>query len=179
MHIPSEISTDKTRFFQFIQTLTIGSACHMALGQIVGMAVEYVTATQYVIRVYVILLCALTILNELEWTRYATDSTLLRLWITRGLFYSFVGVLGLEENASSPKREGVSTILLVYLRVVAWSMVCCGVIYSVMGCACLQLVADQLKKDYHQRKERAKDVARAVELYVNDADELDFSAATV
>lgn len=153
------------RCFQLIKTITIVSAICMAFGQLVGVAVEIVTPTQYVLRVYVMLLCALTVLNELEWTRYATDSTLLRLWITRGLFYAFVGVLGLEENASTPKRVGVSTLLLLYVRVVAWLMVACGLVYTVLGCACFQLVEEHLRKDLERRKERAAEIERTATLY--------------
>lgn len=144
----------------------------MGLGQLVGVAVEIVTPTQYVLRVYVMLLCALTMLNELEWTRYATDSTLLKSWVTRGLFYAFVGVLGLEENASTPKRVGVSTLLLLYIRVVAWLMVACGMVYTILGCACFQMVEDHLRKDLEQRKERAREIARTAALYGDEVGDM-------
>lgn len=150
------------RIFLLIRSLTMVSAFNMGLGQLIGMFYEVVSPTQYVLRVYVILLCSLTLLNELEWTNYTKDSTLLKLWITRGLFYAFVGVLGLEENAVSPTRDGMvgSSPVLMYIKVVAWLMVACGCVYTVMGCACFQLVEDRLRNDFEQRKQRAKTMAR-------------------
>ena len=159
------------RCFQLLRIITIISALNMGLGQLVGIFVEFVTPTQYVLRVYVMLLSALAALNELEWTRYATDSTLLKVWVTRGFFYSFIGVLGLEENSSTPKRLEVSAVLLSYVRVVAWLMVACGAIYTILGCACLQLVQDRLRKDFEQKKERAREIKRTANLYVDQVGE--------
>lgn len=133
----------------------------MFLGQIIGLAYEVVGGIQIVLRIYVVMLCLLVILNELAWTKYTRDSTLLHLWITRGLVYSFVGVLGLEENSVSPYRESTiaATPALLYLKGVAWMMVACGCTYIALGALCLQIVDDRMKKDLAQRKERAKEAA--------------------
>jgi hypothetical protein len=65
------------------------------------MAFHTAGRVQYVLRVYVILLYLLIVLNELECTKFTHESKSLRYWITRGLLYTFVGVLGLKDASNS------------------------------------------------------------------------------
>jgi hypothetical protein len=142
----------------------------MGIGQVIGVAFEVDNPIQYVLRVYVIFLCVLVVLNEMEWTKYTTDSTLLKLWITRGFIYAFVGVLGLEENETSRAKggSGSQNIALSYISIVAWMMVAAGCLYTIFGLFCLQMLYDKLRREYVQRLERAKETARTTELYGND-----------
>jgi hypothetical protein len=155
------------QFFRLLKALVIFCALNMGIGQLLGVAFEVDNPVQYVLRVYVIFLCILVVLNELEWTKYTKDSTLLKLWITRGFIYAFVGVLGLEENETS-KTKGGSDIALSYIAIVAWMMVAAGCLYTILGLLCLQMLYDKLRRDYVQRLERAKETARTTELYGND-----------
>mmetsp|Transcript_12655 Transcript_12655/g.17960 ORF Transcript_12655/g.17960 Transcript_12655/m.17960 type:complete len:235 (+) Transcript_12655:2897-3601(+) len=152
------------RFFNFIRFITIFSASNMLLGQFIGIAFDAVGPIQYVLRIYVILLCCLTILNELEWTNLTLSSALLKIWISRGLIYGFVGVLGLEENDVSPHTKNMSmvgrTAALNYIKVVAWMMVACGILYTVMGILCLQIVSDKIRENYQGRVARAAELRR-------------------
>ena len=107
-------------------------------------------------RCYVILMCLIIILNELEWTKFIRESAILRIWITRGIFYSFVGVLGLEENDTETTDEQHTQVIghdqaLIFIQIVAYIMVGCGILYFVMGCICLQLVRNRVMTDYEQR----------------------------
>ena len=81
-----------------ISVLTALSAFAMAMGQIIGMTFEDIDVISYVLRIYVIVLCLLVILIEAEWTSLVKNSSILRYWITRGLFYAFVGVIGIQQN---------------------------------------------------------------------------------
>mmetsp|Transcript_28214 Transcript_28214/g.39697 ORF Transcript_28214/g.39697 Transcript_28214/m.39697 type:complete len:228 (-) Transcript_28214:130-813(-) len=152
------------RFFNFIRFLTIFAAINMLLGQFIGIAFDAVGPIQYILRVYVILLCLLTILNELEWTSFTLNSAMLKIWISKGLIYAFVGVLGLEENDVSPHTKNMSavgrTAALNYIKVVAWMMVACGALYTVMGIFCLQIVSDKMRQDYKGRAARAAELRR-------------------
>jgi hypothetical protein len=144
------------------------SALNMALGQFIGIAYGKVGPIQYVLRVYVILLCALVILNELEWTKLTRDSTILHLWVTRGMVYAFIGVLGLEENSTTQANqnaEGRGTAL-GYIMVVAWLMVGCGTLYFCMGVLCLQLVCNRMREDYQHRLIRSKETRRTTQTYM-------------
>jgi hypothetical protein len=105
------------------------SAFNMALGQFISIAFGTVGPVQYILRVYAILLCALVILNELEWTKLTRELTILHWWVTRGMAYAFIGVLELEGNSVTPADKnknihGRDTVL-GYVKVVAWLMVGC------------------------------------------------------
>lgn len=156
------------KFFILISIIAAVSALNMAFGQFLGIVFQNVGPVQYVLRVYVIALCVLVILNELEWTKYARDSKIMHIWITRGLFYAFIGVLGLEENDTSTSRnsdERGFSFSLTYIRAVAWVMVSCGTLYFFMGVFCLQIVNNRLRSDYQERLARATEVRQTTERY--------------
>ena len=73
-------------------------ACFTAINNIVGQAValwfEGNKPMEVVLRLYIIGLCTLAILVEMESTSFITNSAILMNWISRGLFYMFIGVLG-------------------------------------------------------------------------------------
>jgi hypothetical protein len=153
-----------------VSCVTILSAVNMGVGQLVGMVFEEVGPVQYVMRVYVIALCLLAILVELEWTKFARESAIFRIWISRGLFYAFVGVLGLEENDTSSARNqeiAHSSASLKYVKAVAWIMVVCGAVYFFMGVLCLQLFYNRLRKDFQERRERAGHIRDTAERYMD------------
>jgi hypothetical protein len=157
------------KFFILISIVAALSACNMAVGQFIGIIFQQVGPVQYVLRIYVIALCVLVVFNEMEWTKFMRESKIMRIWITRGLLYSFIGTLGLEENDTSTSRNSQDrgfSFSLHYIKVVAWLMVCCGTLYFFMGVFCLQLVHNRLRNDYQQRLTRAVDVRRTAETYV-------------
>ncbi len=174
-----EVNKSLTKFFEdflhrcfvLISFVVSVTAFLMGLGQFIGIAYLHVGPIQYVMRIYVIILCVLTIFNELEFTILTRDSALLKYWISRGLFYGFIGVLGLEENNVTPTAENSSafgrTAALRFVKVVAWMMVSCGIIYFLMGLLCLQLVSNRLRQDYTQRVERSRETRRLQETYGN------------
>ena len=155
-------------FFILISILTALSALNMGIGQFLGIAFAQVGPIQYVMRIYVILLCVLTILNELEWPSFVRESTILSWWVTRGAFYCFIGVLGLEENDVDIYKVNGRNAALGYIKVVAWLMIGCGILYFVMGVVCLQFVLKRMREDYKQRCERAKEARRMTETYMTD-----------
>jgi len=167
------------KMFIFINFITIMIAILYGIGQFIGIAFEQVGPVQYVLRVYVIALSALVILNELELSSLTTTSKLLNMWITRGLTYAFIGVLGLEENGGVVQvQEGADTEMrdmgILFIKVVAWMMVGIGCLYFVMGCLCLQIVLNKMREDYQFRvqrgKEKRKEVKRNPQLFANLGD---------
>ena len=124
---------------------------------------------QYVLRVYVILLCFLVVFNEMEWTKLTKNSPLLRIWISRGMVYGFIGVLGLEENEVSPARSGMSETgrqaALNYIKTVAWWMVAIGLLYLIMGALCLQLLYNRQRDDYKERLQKASNTRETTEKF--------------
>eukprot|EP00957_Ditylum_brightwellii_P119193 9092794-Ditylum_brightwellii.AAC.1 len=167
------------KMFIFINFITIVIAILYGIGQFIGIAFEQVGPVQYVLRVYVIALSALVILNELELSSLTSTSKLLNMWITRGLTYAFIGVLGLEENGGVVQvQEGADTEMrdmgILFIKVVAWMMVGIGCLYFVMGCLCLQIVLNKMREDYQFRvqrgKEKRKEVKRNPQLFANLGD---------
>jgi len=145
------------KLFILISVLTGLCALWMAIGQVLGFVVYENTPVEYTLRAYIIVFCILVILVELEWTKFVRESRLLSNWITRGLIYVFIGVLGLQENEGIVKEgaTGYETMLEI-VKAVAWNMIGCGLLYFVMGICCLQLVLDRMRKHYQERVVRAK-----------------------
>ena len=149
------------------------SAVLMAFGQVIGVFFEKQDIIQLVLRLYVIVLSCLIVMNELEWSKYTRDSAILRIWITRGIIYSFVGVLGLDENSDAVARDTSKNSVgdayaTIYFAVVAWSLIVCGMLYFFMGLCCLQMAQDRMRSSYQARQEQAKVTERATFL-VRDA----------
>jgi hypothetical protein len=146
------------KFFILVSIITGVAAFNMAIGQVIGIAFEAVGPIQYVLRFYVVLLCLLVIMNELNWTSFTRESRILRFWVTRGMFYSFIGLLGLEENDMSSINSESSQLSAAagFVKAVAWIMIGCGGLYFVMGVCCLQLVYNRLCSKFEERKMRAQ-----------------------
>lgn len=169
-----EISPTRRPFHKlmlFASCVAALSAFNMCAGQLVGIKFQTEGPVQYVLRLYVIIICVLAILVELEWTRFARESFVLRFWATRGLFYIFIGVLGLEQNETSNAKNSDSThfnLSTNYVMVAAWIMVAVGVVYSLLGTCCLQVYYNRLRADYETRLERASHVREAAERYFDN-----------
>lgn len=162
------------KIFVFISIVSGFSAFAMAVGQIIGLVFQSEGPIQYVLRVYIMLLCFLAILIELEWTKFARESKIFSIWITRGFFYAFIGVLGLEQNDTSHSQNierPMYNISRQYLKSVAWLMIAFGLLYVAMGLLCLQLIYIRLRNDYQERLARAPEVRRAAETYRDVSDD--------
>lgn len=147
------------------------SAFNMCIGQVVGFKFQQEGPVQYVLRLYVIIICVLAILIELEWTKFARESFVLKFWVTRGLFYIFIGVLGLEQNDTLHAKNSDSmnfNLSMHYVTVAAWIMVAVGILYSLLGACCLQVYYNRLRTDYEQRLDRAAHVREAAEQYFDN-----------
>lgn len=138
----------------------------MAVGQVLGCLFQEDGIVQYVLRFYVITLCILSVFVEMEWTQFARDSAILKYWPTRGLFYCFLGVIGLQQNETSTEKNAswrAFNISKSFLHIVAWLIFAAGFIYLAMGVTCLQIYYNRLRIDYEDRLSRAEDVRRTAE----------------
>ena len=146
--------------FILYSILAILVSLWMALGQVLGAIVYETPVVGYVLRVYVVAACLLLVLVELEITETARTK-FFHHWISRGLVYVFIGVIGMQENEtaeSRPIREDWDGYEIVtdIVRTVAWNMTGCGVVYVIMGMCCLQYLLDKMRRDYQARLERAR-----------------------
>jgi hypothetical protein len=143
------------RLVLLFRGITVLAALNMAVGQVLGIVFETAGPVQYVLRFYVVLLCLLVILNELEYFALTVESRILHYWVTRGALYAFIGLLGLEENDASAGVSTSSGVATTYVKAVAWVMIGIGATYFAMGLCCLQFVFDRIRMDYERRLERA------------------------
>ena len=119
---------------------------------------------------YVIALCVIVILNELEYTKFISDSAIFQVWITRGLFYAFIGVIAMEGTESEDPGKNASSIwrdtAFQFIDVVAYVMVAFGILYYAMGCMCIHLIRSRVLREYEAKcadlklaKKKEKEVA--------------------
>jgi hypothetical protein len=157
------------KFILFVKVVAGLCALLMLTGQVVGMIFQEISLIQYVLRVYIIALCVLAIFVEMEWTAFARDSKVLQFWITRGLFYVFIGVIGLEENNSTHGAKNTtvkgSALSHEYTVVVAWTMVGLGVVYFAFGICCCQVYYNRVRNEYEDRVGTAPLVRQTAERY--------------
>jgi hypothetical protein len=163
--------------FVLISSIAAISALLMCIGQFVGVRYKYYEnrtgLIPYILRCYVIFFCLLAVLVELEVTKLVQDSSVLRYWVTRGIFYAFIGVLGLEQNESYALRAASSTtssmpsaMSLKFIQIVAWLMVSVGILYFAMGVLCLQLVYKRVRQSYQERLQRAVQIRETTSRYM-------------
>lgn len=136
---------------------------------------KYENGTEVVLRYYTIGLCLVVILIETDQTALVRQSLVFRHFATRGVFYSFLGVLGLVEydignqNSSRYRQYGFFgtnsggssrlTLTLptaegageVYIWMTSSLMAAVGIVYLVLGTFCLHQKLDEIRRDYHQR----------------------------
>lgn len=172
-HAPNQVPTRHLlhKLFIVVSVLTALVAMWMGTGQILGIAVYENGPVDYVLRGYVILLCLIVILVELEWPAFARESAVLHNWVSRGLLYVFIGVIGMQENETAVlKNEEYHSyeVMTDIIKAVAWNMAGCGLLYFVMGLLCLQLLLHRMRKDYQARLELSKEQKKQAQEGVNN-----------
>lgn len=159
-----------------LNLVTCGAALNIALGQVLGMVMQSVGWVEFVVRIYEIFFSLLVILNELQWTKVIQESPVLSSFTYRGILYTFVGILGVMMNDIGMNAYRQSqwseygsyannniTIYIptqeqaleLYIRVVSWSMVVFGVIYTAMGLLRVQEKVERHKEEYKMRLSHA------------------------
>ncbi len=149
------------KFTRFIGCIVSLSTLLMGSAQFVGIAYQAETAIQYVVHIYVLLLCFLALLTELEWTSMVTDSKILHNWVTRGIFYALIGTLGLLQDETEELRSVNAftsrDVAMKFIYGVAWLMIACGLLYFCMGLLCLQRLVRRFRENHAARLEMASE----------------------
>ena len=139
-----------------LSVVTCIAAALMLVGQIMGLFIfRSYGPIQYVLHFYVFLLCTIVVLVECELTPVGKQSFIFSYWLTRGLSYSFIGVLGLEENDTA-EWTNPSDLIENFVKIVAWFMIGVGTTYFVLGLFCIQIIYTKERKDYADRCALAK-----------------------
>lgn len=146
------------KLFYFISVVAMMAALGMATGQVVGLVFKKVGPIQIALRAYVIGLSFLVLFTEMEMTKLARENIILHNWICRGLIYSFIGVIGLEENDSlefkSDPPLGTDSAEW-FMDVVCWIIIGVGVVYFIMGILCIQRRYEWERLEYTEKSAQA------------------------
>jgi hypothetical protein len=81
------------------------------------------------------------------------DSAILRVWITRGLYYVLIGIVALEEiDVEEGDLKGEDQ-LMFFISFMAYAEVALGLMYYIMGCLCIQSLKFRVYLDFERRCE--------------------------
>ena len=106
-------------------------------------------AVRYSLSVYLIIMCGLAFLTELEWFSFIIKSKLLTNWVSRGLVYIFMSLLSIDQATLS---ETTNTRELQFIKVVSYIFAAIGVGYFGMGCLCMQIWLTKLREEHQIRR---------------------------
>lgn len=159
----STVSRGGLIFFDVVQNIaTIVSLC-LLLSQILPIFFMNDSSTtigpvQMALRCYMSVFCIGAICAEQE-ALSINNVPLLKSWILRGLVYSFLGLVGLEESAAiNYKTTGTPSLSFedasVFILMSSFAMVFMGVTYFLMGIMCLGMVRDNLRSKYKSKVEK-------------------------
>lgn len=105
-------------------------------------------AVRYSLSLYLVVMCFLAVLTELEWFQFVTKSRVLTNWISRGLLYIFMALLSIDQSsltATTNQRE------LDFIITVSYLFGAVGLGYSVMGLLCMQLWLKKMREEHEIR----------------------------
>ena len=125
----------------------------LGAAQFIGFTIEDIPeninqALQYCIAIYLILMCFLSLLTELEWFSFIVDSRILSLWVSRGLIYAFMGILSLNQLHEGYKK---SPSQMIFIQGISSVFIAIGIGYTIMGLLCLQAIFGRIRLDYQSR----------------------------
>ena len=148
--------------FVLINTIAILCQFGMLLGQVLSTVYVHSDVLQIALRVYIGLFCIAFI--GLEADLCLQSNAILHTYWSRGIVYSFVGLVGVEQSIALRVDMLHTTVIdsmwsqtvSLLLHLSSWIMVCLGALYFFMGIFCLQILRDRVFKEEEKREERYK-----------------------
>lgn len=175
--------------FDMVRYMAILASCMMLLMQIIPIVIldeGEITGLQYFVRIYLIVFCLSFVLLEsriplLRRITFPAHNN----WILRGFMYTFIGVIGMEQDVAIKVEDiasGASNILgpdygtlfaSLSIAITTWIMVGVGILYMILGMMCLQRWYEKLDEEYRnkvsewkRKKKREKEFQKDREEYV-------------
>jgi len=152
-------------FFHWFEALAIMSCLGVLTTQLIPLVIvplKDLGFLQTVLRIYVSLFSVAFILVELRvpWP-FLKKAHLLQSYFSRGLLYTFLGVVVMEEaysgriddmvhHASSEFHVAWAPL---FMQISSWFVFGIGCFYMIFGLCCLQLLRDNLHKKHKQQVE--------------------------
>lgn len=138
--------------FNGVRLVAIAISLAMMVAQVLTLMVLDEGLFQCILRVYMLSFCVCFCLAELN--LFQTQIPFLAGWIHRGIMYSFVGVIGVEEantvkisknnRTHKVKETFVGKMSGTYVWIVSVSMFAVGLVYMCMGAMCLRKVYNRM-----------------------------------
>ena len=175
--------------FDMVRYMAILASCMMLLMQIIPIVIldeGEITGLQYFVRIYLIIFCISFVLLEsriplLRGITFPAHNN----WILRGFMYTFIGVIGMEQDVAIKVEDiasGTSNILgpdygtlfaSLSIAITTWIMVGVGILYMILGMMCLQRWYEKLDEEYRnkvtewkRKKKREKEFQKDREEYL-------------
>lgn len=153
--------------FDIVRYMAIIASCMMFTLQIVPLIYfgHESTWLQISVRSYLAIFCLSFILNEVHLPFLERFSFSHNNWILRGFLYSFIGLIGMEQDiaikvADIAHASPVSSVLgpsygtlfaKLYMSITTYAMIGVGILYFVLGLLCMQKWYVRLEKDYREK----------------------------
>ena len=169
--------TQQHKMFVLFNVIAGFTGLNNMVAQCIAMTYTGDLFMEIVLRGYMIGFCLLVVLNEAEKTQFIRESKILSNWVSRGIFYTFLGSLGKNlydvgydnryrtnsgyssssYNRSSdyngyygPRMPSTEDFAEWYIWMTSFFMFLIGAIYVLMGIFCMQRKLDQLRDQYQQ-----------------------------
>ena len=84
-------------------------------------------------------------------------------WILRGFVYSFIGLIGLEQDLAKKVEDiaaGTTSVFgpdigtlfaMLFVSITTWIIIGVGALYAVLGLLCLQRWNERMEKDHTEK----------------------------
>lgn len=84
-------------------------------------------------------------------------------WILRGFLYSFIGLIGMEQDIAIKVTDiaaGATSVLgpdyatlfaTLFMSITTWMMIGVGILYTVLGVLCMQGWYERLEKEHREK----------------------------
>jgi len=140
-------------FFIVYRAIATVSAATLGFAQFLGMAIEEIPdgaseSVRYSLSLYLVAMCVIAVLNELEWFSFIVNSKLLTTWISRGCCYIFMSLLSLDQASTS---DSETTDELELIKGLSFIFAVIGFGYLLMGLFCCQIILNKLRAEHEMR----------------------------
>lgn len=161
------------KFFVVYSIIAGLTGINNLLAQLIALSIPGNYQIDVMLRLYMIAFFAVVLLNELEVNQPLRESFVLSNWISRGVIYSFLGLLGqhlfdvgqdnryrrnfnyrCNSSGSScyygPRLPTGEDLAEWYVWLTSNLMFCVGIGYVIMGALCLQKKLARLREEYQR-----------------------------
>mmetsp|Transcript_16334 Transcript_16334/g.35546 ORF Transcript_16334/g.35546 Transcript_16334/m.35546 type:complete len:336 (-) Transcript_16334:1399-2406(-) len=163
--------------FDAVRFLAIIASSMMFTMQIIPLVILEKESTwlQIALRSYLAIFCFSFVLTESRIPFLERIVSPHNNWILRGFLYSFIGLIGMEQNLAVKIEDiaaGTSSVLgpdygtlfaTLFMSITSWVMIGVGALYSILGSLCMQNWYERLEKGHQEEVKKWKQETRMEE----------------